>query len=175
MLYFPENKHSVSSQTLVSSCLAMVKVNLSRLMQSLPAVGLFGCVCSSDMQPGLANRHLRVVAVPWRPFLMWKCPRDKSWSVEWETDCPDGEARLYNGILWHLLMFMSQAKNLTYTMMGIDDDWWGGTCYEVNNCTGMVGRVNRKEADFALGLYTCLKTIMKIKQGQITTANSKIF
>ena len=87
---------------------------------------------------------------------MWKCPRDKSWSVEWETDCPDGEARLYNGILWHLLMFMSQAKNLTYTMMGIDDDWWGGTCYDVNNCTGMVGRVNRQEADFALGLSNSL-------------------
>ena len=26
-------------------------------------------------------------------------------------------------------------------------------CYNSNNCTGMIGRVNRGEADFALGLY----------------------
>ena len=61
---------------------------------------------------------------------------------------------MYGGILWELLMFMSQARNLSYTIMGIDDDaWWGGTCFDVNNCTGMIGRVNRHEADFALGLY----------------------
>ena len=49
-------------------------------------------------------------------------------------------------------MFMKQARNLTYTIVGMDDAWWGGTCYDSNNCTGMVGSVNRHEADIALGL-----------------------
>ena len=50
-------------------------------------------------------------------------------------------------------MFMKQAKNLSYTIIGIDDAMWAGTCYDSNNCTGMIGRVNRQEADFALGLF----------------------
>ena len=103
------------------------------------------------MEQGLANRHLKIVAVPWDPFLVWKCPNDTSWSYAWETDCPNGEDRMYNGILWDLLMIMRKKRNFSYTMMGIDDAWWGGTCYDSNNCTGMVGRVNRHEADIALG------------------------
>ena len=113
---------------------------------------LFGFGCCSLMEHGLANRHLRIVAVPWKPFLVWKCPNDTTWSEEFETDCQNGDERMYSGILWELLMFMSKARNLTYNIMGIDDDWWGGTCYDVNNCTGMIGRVNRQEADFALGM-----------------------
>ena len=66
---------------------------------------------------------------------------------------------MYNGILWELLMFMKQAKNLSYTLVDIDDAWWSGTCYESDNCTGMIGRVNRHEADFALGLL--LRNIWK--------------
>ena len=117
----------------------------------LIVVAYFGCEVWS-LKEGLSNRHLNVVAVPWIPFLSWKCPNDTTWTDAWEKDCPNGEARMYNGILWDLLMFMKQARNLSYTMIGIDDAWWGGTCYDSNNCTGMVGRVNRHEADIALGL-----------------------
>ena len=91
-----------------------------------------------------------------------KCPDDpdSAWSDAWETDCPNGDDRLYKGILWDLLMFMQQARNFTFEFMSIDDAWWGGTCYDSDNCTGIVGRVNRKEADFGLGtinLRTCDK------------------
>ena len=121
------------------------------LRQLLFVAAYFGCEVWCLKDRGLANRNLKVVAVPWKPFLGWKCPNDTNWKDTWETDCPNGEARMYNGILWDLLMFMKQARNLSYTMMGIDDAWWGGTCYDSNNCTGMVGRVNRQEADLALG------------------------
>ena len=118
-------------------------------------VALFGCGSWSKIEQRLQNKHLKVVAVPWPPLFKWKCPGDKRWSGDWVSDCPNGDDNLYGGILWELLMFMGQARNLTYTMMGNDDNvWWGGTCHDVNNCTGMVGRVNRHEADFALGLYT---------------------
>ena len=131
-------------------------------------------VCSLK---SLSNKHLKVVVVPWNPFLVWKCPSYKEYTDWWgnlnntETyygnindtvyyaeipgtlGCPNGEDRMYSGILWEFLMFMKQARNLSYTIVGIDDAWWGGTCFDSNNCTGMIGRVNRHEADIALGLY----------------------
>ena len=144
-------------------------------------VAYFGCSVFSIKTEGLANKHLKIVAVPWKPFLVWKCPHtefvdwwqiDKDYAKNWKmedvyygdthlqklgiensTQCPNGEDRMYGGILWEFLMFMKQAKNLTYTIVAIDDAWWGGTCHDTNNCTGMVGSVNRQEADIALGLY----------------------
>ena len=149
---------------------------------------LFAVIClghvvwSSSKDSALYNKHLKVVVVPWKPFLSWKCPTlpdyvdwwqiDKDYVDDWDAEevyyaetqldnsssggkggCPNGEERMYSGILWELLMFMKQARNLTYTIVGIDDAWWGGTCHDSDNCTGMVGRVNRQEADIALGLY----------------------
>ena len=139
-------------------------------------------VWSSSKDSALYNKHLKVVVVPWKPFFTWKCPTltdyvdwwqiDKDYVDDWDAEevyyaetqldnsssggkggCPNGEERMYSGILWELLMFMKQARNLTYTIVGIDDAWWGGTCHDSDNCTGMVGRVNRQEADIALGLY----------------------
>lgn len=118
----------------------------------LLVVAYLVCQVWSLKGKGLSNKHLRVVAVPWLPFLGWKCPNDTTWTSNWVTECPNGEDQMYNGILWDFLMFMKQAKNVSYTIMGIDDAWWAGTCYDSNNCTGMIGRVNRHEADFALGL-----------------------
>ena len=131
----------------------MVKVfNKSlNLVHCILVVALFGCGSWSKMENRLTNKHLKVVAVPWSPFFWWKCPGE--WRGDYVTKCPNGEDNEYSGIMWELLMFMSQARNLSYTIMGIDDAWWGGTCFDVNNCTGMIGRVNRHEADFALGLY----------------------
>ena len=51
--------------------------------------------------------------------------------------------------MWELLLFMQHANNFTFTLVHGDEVW--GNCYAINNCTGMVGMVNRKEADFALG------------------------
>ena len=128
-------------------------ISLTHLVPSLFA--FLGCCSWALNDQGLSNKHLKIVAVPWKPFLEWKCPDDpeSDWSSDWETDCPNGDDRLYQGILWELLMFMQQAKSFTFEFMSIDDDWWGGTCQDINNCTGIVGRVNRQEADIGLGGY----------------------
>ena len=89
----------------------------------------------------LANKDLKIVAEAWPPFL-WthNCPNDTTEISDWETGCANGEDKRYSGILWKLLLFMQQAKNLSYTMVESSDyDAWGGTCYDANNCTGMVG------------------------------------
>ena len=114
-------------------------MNVNKIWHYTFAVTCLGIVGWSLKDKALSNKHLKVVAVLWDPFLI------------------PGENGKYGGILWELLMFMKQAKNLTYTIVGCcDDAWWGGTCYDSDNCTGMVGVVNRHEADIALGLYHIL-------------------
>ena len=81
---------------------------------------------------------------------MWECPGH---GLYWEEDCP-GE-RKYSGIMWDLLMFMKKARNFTFTLVHETDYVWG-VCYETNNCTGMVGMVNRKEVDFAIGRLSAI-------------------
>ena len=49
-------------------------------------------------------------------------------------------------------MIMKQAKNISFTLVGSSDGLWGGTCYSSNNCSGMIGMVNRKEVHMALGI-----------------------
>ena len=49
-------------------------------------------------------------------------------------------------------MIMKQAKNISFTLVAPSDGLWGGTCYSSNNCSGMIGMVNRKEVDMALGI-----------------------
>ena len=96
-------------------------------------------------QESLRNKHLMVEGEYWYPYLMWKCP-DVGYDWE-EEDCPDD--RTYDGIMWHLLLFMQRARNFTFTLVHEDEEW--GLCYAKDNCTGMVGMVNRGEVDFALG------------------------
>ena len=105
--------------------------------------------CSNDNR--LSGKNLTIVASPWKPFLMWKCPNDQDWTEDWETDCPNGDRRMYSGIMWELLIFMRQARNFSFSIISTGDHEWGGTCHNDNNCTGMIGSVNRGEADFALG------------------------
>ena len=114
-------------------------------------VAFFGRETWCSIKNGLSGKHLTIVAVPWKPFLIWKCPNDEDWTEDWETDCPNGDNRMYSGILWELLKFMQQARNFSFTFVGTGDYEWGGICYGANNCTGMIGTVNRREADFALG------------------------
>ena len=47
-------------------------------------------------------------------------------------------------------MLIKQARNLTITVVSGDGYW--GKCYNETSCTGMIGMVNRKEADFAIGM-----------------------
>ena len=121
------------------------------------ALAMQGVLSQAKMQSGLRNKHLRIEGEYWRPFLMWECPGH---GIYWEEDCP-GERR-YEGVMWDFLLFMQRGRNFTFTLVHEADYVWG-ECYEANNCTGMVGMVNRKEVDFAIGriwysVSQCLKT-----------------
>ena len=56
--------------------------------------------------------------------------------------------------MWELLMIMKHARNISFTLVRSADGLWGGTCYSSNNCSGMIGMVNRKEVDLALGIFS---------------------
>ena len=96
-------------------------------------------------QERLTNKHLMVEGEYWYPYLMWACP---GFGLDWEEDCP--HERAYDGVMWRLLLFMQRARNFTFTLVHEAEDEWG-SCYAKNNCTGMIGMVNREEVDFALG------------------------
>ena len=86
----------------------------------------------------LANKHLIIAAEPWPPYTVI-------------TEDGDGKIRL-EGIWWDHVKFWIYARNFTYTVVRSSDGSWGH-CTQINNCTGMLGMVNRKEIDFALGIY----------------------
>ena len=118
----------------------------------LLVVAYFGCQIFGLQEQGLDNEHVRVVLPKWFPFIDFYCSNDTNWDSPTGSDCPNGTENVYNGILWDLLMLMKQHRNVSYTLIDFWEDGWGGTCYDSNNCTGMIGMVNRDEADLAIGL-----------------------
>ena len=96
----------------------------------------------------LENQHLRVVAEPWKPFFIIYCPDGLEKVLN--TPCKSSGDLTYGGALWDLLTFMKYGRNLTLSMLRAPDKAWG-VCYGRNNCTGMIGMVNRGEADLAVG------------------------
>ena len=105
---------------------------------------IFGKHAFSMKQQSLRNTHLMVEGEYWYPYLIWKCPDFPGFS----SDCTHN--RTYDGVMWHLLLFMQRARNFTFTLIHEADYEWG-SCYAIDNCTGMIGMVNRGEVDFALG------------------------
>ena len=99
-------------------------------------------VLSKYAKEGLRNKHLVIEGEYWDPFLMYET--DANWTAIEGT---------YYGVMWDLLMFMQQARNFTFEIVSVANYVWG-SCHEVDNCTGMIGMVNRKEVDFALGINT---------------------
>ena len=97
----------------------------------------------------LQNKHLKVAAEPWSPFFILYCNEDK---ISRADDCPDKENITYDGVLWEFLKMVKLARNVTFSILSSPDQTWG-YCHSMNNCTGMIGMVNRKEVDFALGIY----------------------
>ena len=97
----------------------------------------------------LQNRHLKVAAEPWTPFFVFYCDGTK---IEWDESCHDEGSLTYGGALWDLLKFIQHARNVTVSILIEPDGEWG-VCYGKDNCTGMIGMVNRKEADFAIGMF----------------------
>ena len=86
---------------------------------------------------GLSNKHLVIAAKHWQPFMIV----DK-----------DSEGNIaYSGIMYELLTFMQQARNLTLTIISEGTQW--GTCDENDKCSGMFQMVNMSEVDIALGMF----------------------
>ena len=96
----------------------------------------------------LQNSHLKVAAEPWRPFFVFYCDGTE---ISWNENCDKG-VMTYGGALWDLLKLIQHAQNVTISILRAPDHEWG-VCYGKDNCTGMIGMVNRKEADFAIGMF----------------------
>ena len=95
---------------------------------------------TSKFDGGISNKHLVIAAKHWKPFMI----------VDTDT-----EGRLvYSGIMYELLTFMQQARNLTLTIISEGTEW--GTCDENDKCTGMFEMVNKSEVDIALGMARLL-------------------
>ena len=95
----------------------------------------------------LLNKHIKVAAVPWSPFIIFYCNEEK---MDRTDECLDKGNETYGGALWELLKLVKHARNVTYSILKPPTLEWG-ICYSPNNCTGMIGMVNRREVDFALG------------------------
>ena len=114
---------------------------------------VFFCSCLIGFSYGsqtnsMQNRHLKVSAEPWRPFFLFYCDGK---SLDWTQRCHEGGKVTYGGSLWELLKFMQRARNVTFSISRTSGGNWGH-CHEKDNCTGMIGVVNRKEADLAIGI-----------------------
>ena len=110
----------------------------------------FGVCVRASGDYSLLNRHLKVAAVPWKPFIIFYC-NEKEMDKP-SDECPDNDNLRYGGILWELLDWVKLKRNVTFSISSPRDKSWG-FCYGVNNCTGMIGMVNRREVDFALGTF----------------------
>ena len=89
-----------------------------------------------NIASGLSNKHLVIAAKHWKPFMI--VDKDSQGNVA------------YSGVMYELLTFMQQARNLTLTIISEGTEW--GTCDENDSCTGMFEMVNKSEVDIALGI-----------------------
>ena len=96
-----------------------------------------------EVHQGLRSKHLIVEGEYWYPFLYF----DKD---------EDGKTINHKGIMWDLLLFMQKYKNFTFTFVSEADNVWG-QCHSMNDSSGMIGMVTRKEVDFALGNHFEMK------------------
>ena len=99
---------------------------------------LVNCALSiPEVHQGLRSKHLIIEGENWYPFLYF----------DWDED---GNTINHKGILWDLISFMQKARNFTFTFVSEADNVWG-QCRSMNDSSGMIGMVTRKEVDFALG------------------------
>lgn len=98
----------------------------------------YECQLSASRHLTLYNKNLTVAAEPWPPYLVAK-------KDERGMDT-------FSGPVWDFLQFIKEARNCTFKVVRPIDGLFGN-CNGTNNCTGMIGQVVRKEADFALGKY----------------------
>ena len=99
--------------------------------------GGLGCQVSALKEATLSNKNLVVAAEPFPPFLFKHFDKDGR--------------EAYSGLIWDFMEYMKGIRNWTYKIVRSPDGLWGN-CYGNDNCTGMIGQVNRREVDFAIGL-----------------------
>ena len=105
-----------------------------------------GCQASSEGQQLLRNTNLKIGAVVTPPFLV----------VSQDRDGRD----VWSGLIWDFVEYMQEARNVSVTVIS-PMDWLWGHCYGsedcsgvgCNNCSGMIGQVNRGEVDLAVGMF----------------------
>ena len=101
----------------------------------------------AEGQKSLLNKHLKVAAEPWSPYIIFYC---NGREISMREECSDKGNMSYGGALWELLTMVERVRNVTFSIIRHPNPTWG-LCYDKNNCTGMIGMVNRREVDFALG------------------------
>ena len=96
-----------------------------------------GHLVSSVTQEKMTNKHFTIAAIPRPPFLIIK-------------SLPGGQ-KILSGQIGDAISFWHYARNFTYTLARPLDGLYGN-CPRPNNCSGLIGMVNRNEVDFAIGL-----------------------
>ena len=99
----------------------------------------------------LLNGHLKVAAYPWKPFIMYYCNGKEMGEYD---ECPDQDTMTYDGTIWQILRLVTLKRNVTFSILRPSSPTWG-YCHGANNCTGMIGMVERREVDFAIGMVVC--------------------
>ena len=99
---------------------------------------------SEAAQNGLWNKQLNVA------LRCWDCIPKTWFYIKNHTD-RNGLTTIdgYGGYFGDMLQFLQDSRNCSFKFLTTKDRQWG-KCSGINNCTGMIGMINRKEADFAV-------------------------
>ena len=111
-----------------------------------------GLQVEAKRRNALQDMHLKVAAVHYHPNIIFYCNEKE---MDRADDCPDKDKMTYGGALWEFLNMVKAARNVTFSILTPPTRTFG-SCYSMNNCTGMIGMVNRREVDFALGTVCLL-------------------
>ena len=95
----------------------------------------FGTDVLASTQEKLTNKHLVIATEAFPPFVEL-------------TRNDDGEVEV-KGVLWDYVKFWLTARNCTYDLV-ISNYGSAGHCAMPNNCSGVLGMVNRNEVDLAI-------------------------
>ena len=125
----------------------MVVICLMCMLSWLSSLSNWSIQVHAKDHNSFMNKHLKVAAAHWNPFVIFYCNGKE---MDPSDECLDESNQTLGGALWELLQLVKQARNVTYSILRPPKQEWG-ICYSKNNCTGMIGMVYRKEADFALG------------------------
>ena len=99
----------------------------------------------------LLNKHLKVAAETWNPFIILYC---NGIEMTFKDKCPDKDNITYGGAVSEILKLVKRARNVTFTIMRPSEYSWGD-CKSPTDCDGLIGMVNRGEVDVALGRLSC--------------------